>query len=87
MIEDTKQAAPQILIPPINLVLRDILGRPCFTVAGIARRLHQLELYEVECRAEDEQACAIHWMLTLYAKHGEGWMEEGQKILKGGDVE
>ncbi|MBW1791576.1 MAG: hypothetical protein JRJ14_04790 [Deltaproteobacteria bacterium] len=33
-----------------------ILGRPNFACAGIARRLHDLGLYEVKTSAEDEQA-------------------------------
>jgi hypothetical protein len=61
--------------------LADILGRLCFSVAGIARRLHKLGLYDVKTRAENEQAAALHWMLTLYAKHGDKWMIEGEKIL------
>jgi predicted nucleic acid-binding Zn-ribbon protein len=59
-----------------------ILGRPCFTVAKIARRLHELGLYKVETKAENEQAAAAHWMVGLYLKHGDTWREEGEKILK-----
>lgn len=70
-------------IPPLNDVLKDILGRVSFTVAHVARRLHALRLYDVERRAEAEQAAALHWMLTLYFKHGDGWMAEGEKILSG----
>lgn len=71
--------------PPIEMdeEIRWILGRPCFTVPGIARKLHVLGLYEVKTKAEDEQACAIHWMLNLYLKHGPMWRAEGEKILKG----
>jgi len=53
--------------------VRFILGRPNFTLAGIARRLHELGIYEVKTKAEDEQAVAIHWMLTLYEKYGKEW--------------
>lgn len=59
-----------------------ILGKPNFACTGIARRLHELELYNVEKKSEDEQAAAIHFMLALYEKHGDDWRVEANKILQ-----
>lgn len=65
----------------LNDITREILGRPNFRCAAIAQRLSELGLYEVKEKAEDEQAVAIHWMLSLYEKHGDNWKDEGEKIL------
>ncbi len=69
-------------MPELNEDLKDILGRPCFTVGHLARRLHDLKLYDVPQKAEAEQAAALHWMLSLYFEHGSNWQSEGNKILK-----
>ena len=60
--------------------IRWILGRPNFAVAYIARILREAG---VPCKtnAEDEQAAAIYWMLSMYVKHGEEWMDIGNKHL------
>lgn len=73
---------PKIKFPEINAALRDILGRPCFTVADVAALLRHSKKYEVERKAEDEQAVALHWMLTLYFEHGDAWAQEGERILR-----
>lgn len=73
----------EVSLPPLDDEVRDILGRPCFVVARIAQRLHKLGLYEVKTKAEDEQAVALYWMLSLYAKHGADWKKFGDKILNG----
>ena len=59
-----------------------ILGQPNFTVARIAWRLKELGLYEIDTKAEEEQAIVLHWELNLYLKHGKDWHEEAEKILK-----
>jgi len=69
-------------VPKLDDEVRFILGRPNFSVAGIARRLHELGIYEVKTKAEDEQAVALHWMLTLYEKHGKGWRDKLEEVLK-----
>ena len=69
----------------LNDTTRWILGRPCFACAGIANKLRTLG-HEINTRAEDEQAAAIHWMLCLYEEYGDSWREEASKILKGNDA-
>lgn len=68
-------------LPPLEGDLKDILMRTCLTLAPVGRRLHELKLYEVPRRIEEEQAAALHWMLNLYFAHGKEWMSEGNKIL------
>lgn len=68
--------------PELDSEVRFILGRPNFSVAEIARRLHELGIYEVQTKAEDEQAVAIHWMLTMYEKYGKNWRKEIEIALK-----
>jgi len=69
--------------PKLDDEVRFILGRPNFVVAGIARRLHELGIYKVAKKAEDEQAVALHWMLTLYEKYGEDWRTKLEETLNG----
>ena len=64
-----------------------ILGRPNFTCREIVHRLKDLGLYEVESKSESEQAVTIHFLLGQYNKHGDSWLEEANKILKGDDHE
>lgn len=66
---------------PFNDEVRWILGRPCFAVANIARLLHEKGIYTCKEKAEDEQAVALHFMLSQYLKHGANWREEGQKEI------
>lgn len=81
-LSDTLKKDPCAL-PPLDEELAWILGRPCFAVAQVARRLHALGLYRVEAKAEAEQAAALHWMLGLYLKHGSGWRSAAESILDG----
>lgn len=67
---------------PFDDDVREMLGWPCFRCRNIAHALRAAGLYECKNKAEDEQATAIHWMLTLYLKHGKAWREEGKAILK-----
>ena len=79
----TQELAPTLTIPSLNPELEWILGRPCFAVASMAKQLGKLGLYDVKPKAESEQAAAIHFMLTMYAKHGDGWRKEAQVVLGG----
>jgi len=65
----------------LNSTTRAILGRPNFTCSGIAKKLKSLGLYDVAPKAEDEQAVAIHFLLSQYEKHGDNWRKEAYKIL------
>jgi hypothetical protein len=64
----------------LNEDVRWILGRPNFACAPIAQCLRKLG-YQIDTRAEAEQAAAIHWMLTLYESYGAAWKTEGRIIL------
>jgi hypothetical protein len=67
-------------VPTQDTETRWILGRPCFVCAGIAQNL-RAKGYEIERKAEDEQAVVIDWMLSLYAKHGPDWRSEAESFL------
>lgn len=69
--------------PPINDELRNILGTVCFRCRDIARLLRDSGLYEVKSKAEDEQAAAIHWLLSSYFKYGPGieWRDKANQVL------
>lgn len=61
----------------------DILGRPNFACAQVAKLLIAFKLYEdKESKAEYEQAVYIHWASDLLEKHGDDWKAEGNKIIK-----
>lgn len=68
-------------MPPLNDELRDILGRPCFTVMGIASLLRKFG-HVIPAKAEAEQASAIYFMLTLYAKHGDAWRSLSEEDIR-----
>lgn len=59
-----------VRLPPLNEQVKDILGRPNFTLGHIARRLREQGMM-IEEKAEDDQACVIYWMLELYVKFGD----------------
>jgi hypothetical protein len=76
-----QQPAQGQWVPTQDKETRWILGRPCFVCAGIAQNL-RAKGYEIERKAEDEQAVVIDWMLNLYAKHGTDWRSEAEAFLK-----
>lgn len=59
----------------------EIMGAPNFSCAQRAKILMRAGIYRRIEKAEYEQAIYIHWALDLYKKHGENWMEIGNKIL------
>jgi hypothetical protein len=67
-------------VPELDDEVRWILGRPNFACADIARLLRKTG-QKVEKRAEDEQAVAIHLMLSMYMKHGADWRTHGDAEL------
>lgn len=67
---------------PLNEHTRWILGRPCFTLASVFRKLREIGV-EIATKAEDEQAVSIYWMLCLWERHGGTWHEEAVNILGG----
>ncbi|WP_283444194.1 hypothetical protein [Noviherbaspirillum suwonense] len=66
--------------PPPDDELRDILGRPCFTLISMAQMLRSIG-HDIKRRAEDEQAVSILWMLGLYMKHDSEWRTEAARII------
>lgn len=77
------ELAQTLTMPEWNPEVEWILGQLCFAVANMAKRLNKLGLYDVKPKAESEQAAALHFMLTMYAKYGDGWREKAESILKG----
>lgn len=73
------------LLPPLEGELKAILAMMIFDTARIGRRLHELGLYQVPSRVEEEHAAALHWMLNLYFEHGDKWRSAGELILKDED--
>ncbi len=60
----------------------DIMGRPNFSCAGIAKILIAAGIYaDLAKKAEYEQAVYIHWALSLKDQYAENWRIEGGKIL------
>lgn len=66
----------------LDAEVRWILGRPCFAVANIADIL-RTNGATIARKAEDEQAVALHWMLSLYFQYGANWRAEGDNQLHG----
>ena len=61
--------------------VKEILGRPNFACGRIAEKLRQ-KGFEIECKAEAEQARVLYWMLEMYEKHGADWKTECNNYLK-----
>lgn len=66
---------------PLNDATRWILGRPNFWCGQIAHSLRR-DGRDIPTKAEEEQAAVIHWLLSLYLKHGESFREEAYNELK-----
>jgi hypothetical protein len=65
---------------PLDDEVKWILGRPNFWCANIAGALRRAG-HEIETSSEDEQACVIHWMLSIYLEHGSKWRDVAHKFL------
>lgn len=65
----------------LNEETRWILGRPCFSLIGIANDL-RAGGFEIKRKAEDEQAACLYWMLCMYENHGPKWREVAERQLK-----
>ena len=61
--------------------VKEILGRPNFSCAGIAEMLRK-KGFEIKHKSEDEQANVLYWMLSLYEKHGFKWKDEANTFLQ-----
>jgi len=60
----------------------EILGKPNFACAAIAKLLIAAAVYEDKAqKAEYEQAVFIHWAMALYEKHGDKWRAAAKVAL------
>jgi hypothetical protein len=76
----TRHAPPPSAVPALDDEVRWILGRPNFACASIAEGL-RAGGHTIERKAEHEQAAVIHWMLTMYVKHGAEWRGKAENEL------
>lgn len=58
--------------PAMTQELEKILGTMCFQTISLSQIL-RAGGQEIEPRAEAEQAAVLHWMLSLWAVHGDEW--------------
>ena len=65
----------------LNEKTRWILGRPNFWCAPVAEQLRH-HGFEIDRKAEAQQASVIHWLLSLYEKHGDDYIDHAQAFLK-----
>ena len=79
-IATLKGRGDAVTVPPLNDETKEIYGRMCFQFIGIANRLRALG-HDIPRRAESEQAYGIHWLLTLYVKHGADWRKAADEAL------
>lgn len=73
--------APAPAAIPDTPEVRDILGRPnfwCSPWANILRRRGDV----IPCKAEEEQAAVIRFMLNHYLAHGAGWADAAEAELQ-----
>lgn len=77
----TAELTSKVEAIPFDDDVRNILGRPCFTLIGVANLLRKAG-HKIPPKAEEEQAACLHWMLNLYLKHGANWGKEGEAELK-----
>ena len=68
--------------PAMTPELAAILGTMCFETINLAKILRSAG-QDIKTRAEDEQAAVLHWMLSLWFKHGEGWRQAAaQEVMR-----
>lgn len=60
-----------------------IMGRPNFTLAGIANRLRTMGV-DIPFKSESEQAVSIYTMLQFHKEYGDTWRNELNTFLKEG---
>lgn len=75
------EVAEALRIPPLNDDLRAILGMMCFQFIGIAAAWRTAGA-DIPKKAEAEQAYCLHWLLTVYSKHGISWRDAADAELK-----
>ena len=65
-------AAPARAFPAMTPELEKILGTMCFQTISLSQVLRACG-QAIAPRAEAEQAAVLHWMLSLWFVHGDGW--------------
>lgn len=65
-------AAPARAFPAMTPELEKILGTMCFQTISLSQVLRAGD-QAIAPRAEAEQAAVMHWMLSLWFVHGDGW--------------
>jgi hypothetical protein len=66
----------------LNGDVKKILSYMVWETEKIAQLLRK-QGWEIQERCEIKQAVVLHWLLTLYEKHGSEWKKEANKILTG----
>ena len=73
---------PALIFPrEMTPEVKDVLSYMCFEASPIARAFHEAGRADIKCRAEDEQAFVLHWLLTLALEHGAEWRKHAGEIL------
>jgi predicted RNase H-like nuclease (RuvC/YqgF family) len=77
-------AASDVMTYPEELTpdLREVLGWTCFQCGPIAHAMRAAGM-DINPKAEDEQAHALHWMVKLVLKHGAEWRAAGAEDIRG----
>jgi hypothetical protein len=75
------QQAQQLVYPDeVTPELSYVLGWPNFKCGPYAQGFREAG-YDVPCKAEDEQAFVLHWLVKLVLRHGADWHVHGGKEL------
>lgn len=61
--------------------IKDILGIPNFRCGPMARMLREIG-HEIPCKAEDEQAYVLHFLLGYWKEFGGNWRQEANEFVK-----
>lgn len=72
LLQICEPAAPARAFPAMTPELEKILGTMCFQTISLSQIL-RAGGQAIEPRAEAEQAAVLHWMLSLWAVHGDEW--------------
>jgi hypothetical protein len=79
-----REAAPPgeaVLTSRLDEQQRRILGLMPWQTGPIAHALVKLKLAEIPPKCEEEQAHVMHWLLTMYQRHGERWKDVAETVL------
>lgn len=60
---------------------RRILGMMPWETGPIAQALRLVERMPIPADPKEEQAVVIHWLLKMYAEHGDRWKRVAEALL------